>query len=436
MSKWITRIFVIATVIALAFLIFRFQAVIWIYKEVALWLSLNLELGDQAVALLAMALTAIAIPIIPYFMSFVLFGRGSGKMAAIVVVFAGVAFGGLYMFGGNVFFTPDGQAMRCWAMTPVGIKITERMDPAADCGFDRTFNIQYEPLTPEIAPSVLAARSGRNPVQISAEEVRRIGYFGTADGRSNVWYTRLSNGRFTLFDGPGFDPKLRKPLKPVTPQNISEIDKFVESEIRRITKGREQAAADKRRRDEEARIIAQARLAEQKRLEIERQNRSDLSLAQMAFNAGNLLAARDRLSAILNRNPNHESARKLFDTWNLTKACANCGSVVHQWREQIKQDGTSKGASVGGALGFAAGEHVGRNTGNNETAQAIGTLAGAAIGDLMSRKSIYFIQLRMDNGEIVAVPTHNRLRVENGQRVLVSTDGQSYRITPQTAAVH
>lgn len=231
-AKWAVRITIGVAVLWLLLVVFRLEAIHWIYSYIALQLSVNVDLDDQVATLLAAVLTALSIPLIPYVTAFLLRGQQSGAVTAIVLIVVVAAFGLLFAFGGEVFFTKEGRALRCWAMTPAGIKIVSRPAELMSCPIERTYNIQTHPMESDIVPSVLAARKGVKPTPISSEDVRGD-YFDTATGKPKVWFKANKNQTFDLFNGPGFHPKTQLPLEPATQKNVEAIEKYVTLEAQR-----------------------------------------------------------------------------------------------------------------------------------------------------------------------------------------------------------
>ena len=100
--------------------------------------------------------------------------------------------------------------------------------------------------------------------------------------------------------------------------------------------------------------------------------------------------------------------------------CAECGTVVTTNRKDEKGSGTA-GAVIGGVGGAVAGNVIGHNTTSTVLGGVGGAVAGNVIGKQMSRKKIWSVQVKMDNGSVRDVDyTTSDPKFRQGERVRLS----------------
>jgi hypothetical protein len=225
-ATWAFRFVIGITVLWLLLIVARVSGIQWTYETISDWLSQNLNLSDEISFGLAVILTAAALPFLELVTSYIFLGKHQVNVALLVIVAACIAIALQFSFGQDVFFLEDGTPMRCYAMTPDGIKVVRRKPPA-ECPRDKTYHIQYLPITQQIVPSVLAAKRGVEPVRIDLE-LFDGNYVGGANGRKLVWYYRKPNGTFELFNGAGFHPQTGQPLLPIDARVTNAIASDVE----------------------------------------------------------------------------------------------------------------------------------------------------------------------------------------------------------------
>lgn len=440
-TKWAFRIFLILMSLWLFVVFLQIRGIVWVYASVADWLNQNLNLADEFSVLLAALLTAAALPLISYFVSFLFLARHRLKVTLFALGATGVATGLLLAFGQDVFFLPDGTPLRCYVTTAEGIKIARRQ-PTAQCPIDKTYSIKYEPMTREIVHGILAARRGVRPKPIDPENFDGT-YFDAVTSRALVWYRERPDGTFDLFDGAGFHPQTGQPLAPALnteQRQLEAIDAFVKIRKQQAADRRaaeEKAAAEQLAREALARAEAESRrvaeeqaaakAAEEERIRQERElaNQGDLEAAAQHLASGNLLGARNQLDSVLARTPKHSQARSLYSQWNLEYVCSTCGAVVSV--EEVEIDGKrSNAALVGGAaVGGVAGHQAGKGRGK-DAATAAGVAVGAIAADKLWRwatsKTAFVVVLQIDDGQRQGITLPNRPALSVGQRVIITTD--------------
>ncbi len=220
-ATWAFRIVIGVTVIWLLLVFLEVSAIQWTYVTISDWLSQNLNLGDEISTGLAVILTAAALPFLSLVTSFLFLGKHQIDVALWAIGAACVAIVLQLAFGQDVFFLEDGTPMRCYAMTPDGIKVTRRK-PTMDCPLDKTYQIQMIPMTRQIAPSVLAAKRGVAPVRIDLKSFDG-NYVDGANGRTLVWYYHNKDGTYDLFYGAGFHPSTGQMLLPADSQVMKAV---------------------------------------------------------------------------------------------------------------------------------------------------------------------------------------------------------------------
>lgn len=232
-ESWVFRIVIGVSVIWLLLIFLEVSSIQWAYETISDWLSQNLNLDDEISFGLAVILTAAALPFFSLITSFIFLGKYQVKVALLAIGAACLAIVLQLAFGQDVFFLEDGTPMRCYAMTPDGIKVARRK-PSADCPRDKTYQIQYLPMTRQITSSVLAAKRGVAPVRIDIKTFDG-NYIDGASGRSLVWYYRNEDGAFELFYGAGFDPATGQPLLPADSIVKKAVKKMKAAEVAQYT---------------------------------------------------------------------------------------------------------------------------------------------------------------------------------------------------------
>ncbi len=100
------------------------------------------------------------------------------------------------------------------------------------------------------------------------------------------------------------------------------------------------------------------------------------------------------------------------------ETCADCGTVVTTNRKDEKGSGTA-GTVVGGVGGAVAGNVLGHSTTSTVLGGVGGAVAGNVIGKKLTRKKIWSVQVRMDNGTTQDVDFTSDPNFKQGERVHV-----------------
>ena len=102
-----------------------------------------------------------------------------------------------------------------------------------------------------------------------------------------------------------------------------------------------------------------------------------------------------------------------------TLSCTDCGTVVTTNRKDEKGSGTA-GTVVGGVGGAVAGNVIGHSTTSTVLGGVGGAVAGNLIGKKLTRKKIWSVQVKMDNGVTQDVDFTSDPNFRQGERVRVS----------------
>ncbi|HUN92816.1 MAG TPA: glycine zipper 2TM domain-containing protein [Burkholderiaceae bacterium] len=100
--------------------------------------------------------------------------------------------------------------------------------------------------------------------------------------------------------------------------------------------------------------------------------------------------------------------------------CAQCGVVVGVRTERQKGEASGAGAVAGGVVGGLAGHQFGRG-GGNEAMTILGAVGGAVAGHQIEKqvkaRTLYLVDLKMDNGASRTLTYENYPNVAVGTRV-------------------
>ncbi|MCX7590988.1 MAG: alkaline shock response membrane anchor protein AmaP [Kiritimatiellae bacterium] len=115
---------------------------------------------------------------------------------------------GLYFATRQVSFTAEGKPLRYFALTPEGVKYSDRP------GVERAYGIPFRPVTPEVARNLKLLEKGEfRPV-----DPANAAWFNPITGQAQLWYYQYPDGTLEFYDKPGHHPFTNEPLKEVTKQ--------------------------------------------------------------------------------------------------------------------------------------------------------------------------------------------------------------------------
>lgn len=193
--------------------IFRILTLASVYHFFLGKISVMFGVDHLMAALIALALTAVSILVMPFITSYILFGRK--KMEVVIGTLAVVLACGLAIHFGtkNVFFDPDGKPLKYYIKTLEGFKFSSeaRVDP--------TYGVKYKPVSDEIIKEIkMWERTGK----LNIPQVVEGKYFDRLTGEPIVWYLRNDEGKIMLYPLPGYDEETGKAVKIITPDIIKE----------------------------------------------------------------------------------------------------------------------------------------------------------------------------------------------------------------------
>lgn len=107
--------------------------------------------------------------------------------------------------------------------------------------------------------------------------------------------------------------------------------------------------------------------------------------------------------------------------------CGDCGTITEVKQTKVKGKATWKGTLGGAAAGGVVGNKVGDSTTSTVIGAVGGAVAGREIEKRMSKKDVYVITVRMDNGSTAQVQKEAKGSWQVGDKVRVTGDS----ITPR-----
>ncbi len=409
-----------------------------IYDKLTVWLTLVIPVDPIITNLISDLLASVFyFALLPGFISRILFGISKQALwGTFVLVLVSVTVVDLTL-GRDVFFGKNGQPRRFFVIRPdEGLVVTGDQTP------DPTTGETPRPISREIVPSIRAMYHGRAPGALKPTEIDEKRLFDPSTGRALIWYHKDASGALKLYDGPGFDPESQEPLRPMTKELVPSVKGYIQNEKATFAERKrveEKAALAERNRlaaqEAEERQRAseeqQRRLAEQAALQekqsLDAHNKADLELAWQQHQSGNLLAASQYVNAVLARNPSNTLANQYNTSWRLGNVCNSCGTIVRVWDETIASDGAAANTAIGGVVGYASGRQIGNGRGR-DAASVIGGIAGALIGNSVSRKTVRHVDIQMDAGNAASYLFGIDSNFSSGQRVRVTANGQQVSI--------
>ena len=164
----------------------------------------------------AVFFTVGSLMIMPWIISFLLFGRRKMELSLVMAVSC-VAFSlGTYYITRDVYFDRDtGKPVKCFAKTLDGFKFS------SVCDYDPRFGIKYEPISDSISKELYFWEK-HGKLQ-STPRVQIGKYFDSLTGDPIIWYIERGQEAVSLFALPGHDPLTGKLLKPITAEVVAKI---------------------------------------------------------------------------------------------------------------------------------------------------------------------------------------------------------------------
>lgn len=114
------------------------------------------------------------------------------------------------------FSVSEGQTLRWYSIRVGKVEYYDR------AGFDPLTGAALKPVTPTIATRLLRWERGT----IKRIEPKEDQFFDPITGDALLWYAKANTGEYEFFDGPGFHPNTREPLREVSPQVFEDWSKI------------------------------------------------------------------------------------------------------------------------------------------------------------------------------------------------------------------
>lgn len=131
------------------------------------------------------------------------------RIGAAVLTTLALAYNiGLYFATRHVSFSAKGEALRYFALTPEGVKYSDR------AGVEPVYGIPFKPVTPEVARNLKLLEKG----EFKPVDPAQAAWFNPITGQAQLWYYQYPEGTLEFYDKPGHHPFTNEPLKEVTKQ--------------------------------------------------------------------------------------------------------------------------------------------------------------------------------------------------------------------------
>lgn len=113
---------------------------------------------------------------------------------------------GLYFATRQVSFSGKGEALRYYALTPEGVKYSDRP------GVEPVYGVPFRAVTPEVARNLRLLEKG----EFKPVDPATVAWFNPITGQAQLWHYRYPDGQLEFYDKPGYHPFTNEPLKEVT----------------------------------------------------------------------------------------------------------------------------------------------------------------------------------------------------------------------------
>ncbi len=195
--------------LALMKVLFVYQIYSFMLEKIITTFGLDLMLSR----VVAIFISVVTILVLPWVISFLLFGRRKKELFIVSALAIAVCFLGLYYGTTDVFFDRStGKPIKFYIKTLEGFKFSSTDD------FDPKFGIKYKPITAEIIKECFFWEKTGKMQNIPA--IKPGQYFNMITGEPMVWYSETPDGEIKLFSLPGYDPTTGELLKPMTKEVV------------------------------------------------------------------------------------------------------------------------------------------------------------------------------------------------------------------------
>lgn len=154
---------------------------------------------------------------------------GSWSMRVGTSVYACAYFLGMYLISQNASFShKSGEILQWYAETPDGVRFFDSP------GYDPKYGIELKPVTSELKIAMERRKLGQTPGDVSLTSFNSLQLFDPLTSAPKYWFSVSPAGVFSIYDGPGFDPKNQTPLQPITPAVAENIRQSLASQAQRV----------------------------------------------------------------------------------------------------------------------------------------------------------------------------------------------------------
>lgn len=115
------------------------------------------------------------------------------------------------------FSHKTGETLQWYSETPEGIRFFDSP------GYDQKYGIELKPATREIKVALERRKRGQVPKEMDLGAFESLELYDQLTGSARYWFGTTPAGDYTLYDGPGFDPKTQVLLRHVTPEVAQDI---------------------------------------------------------------------------------------------------------------------------------------------------------------------------------------------------------------------
>jgi hypothetical protein len=154
----------------------------------------------------------VLVALVPFFYGlklFFSFSKTKRRTGAAILTTLAIGYNiGLYFATRQAFFTAKGETIRYFALTPEGVKYSDRP------GVEPVYGVPFKPVTPDLARNLKLLEKG----DFRTVDPARAVWFNPITGQAQLWYYQYPDGALEFYDKPGYHPFTNDPLKEVTKQ--------------------------------------------------------------------------------------------------------------------------------------------------------------------------------------------------------------------------
>jgi hypothetical protein len=185
------------------------------------------------------------------------------SLASLFVLYALYQLG-LFSISRDTNFTPDGEKIRCYAVTQRGVIYSDR--PGCEGQLESVSGVKFALVTPDLVDGLRQLEQNAQGKAFKPVDPDTRDWFHPLTKQPLLYYARFADGSLEFFDAPGFHPGTSQALLPVTPELRAAYEARKEA-VRRAEQERleaEQAALRAAEEQKKAQEEALARAAREK----------------------------------------------------------------------------------------------------------------------------------------------------------------------------